>query len=368
MPAAALARPTMGKDGTRYCRSKAPTPLVRVLASGADAASCAAVFRVLHEEAGVQVAPDRCDVLGSNIVLRLGGVEESKRAIEVLDGRCWGTRRLTAFHVRLRNDSSPLPENVRDPPAWTPPGLTMVRDFLGAAEQEELTALAAGGPWERTPGGKRRIKHYGWHVNYATTSVAHLPSQPLPACLERLADRALAHCPAAARLDQVTINEYEPGQGIGEHVDAHEAFEDTIAIVSLGSPAVLVLRERSDAGRLVARVDIPVPPGSLVLLADAARYLYTHEVPQRASDVVNGSCVPRSLRYSVTLRRVRRRPCSCPFPSQCDTQNRSARTRQKEKAWATAALPGASAEGREPSPVPPSHAAGGAAVAQIEDE
>lgn len=341
---------------------------MRVLASGADAESCAAVFRVLREESGLDVDSDCCDVLGSNIVLRLGGVEEAKRAIEALDGRPWGTRPLTAFHVRLRLDSSPLPQDVRDPPVWMPPGLTMVRDFLGAAEQEELSALAAGGPWERTPGGKRRIQHYGWHVNYATTSVAHMPSRPLPACLQRLADRARAHCPAAAAFDQVTINEYEPGQGIGEHVDAHEAFEDAIAIVSLGSPAVLVLRERSDGGGLIARVDVPVAPGSLVLLTGAARYLYTHEVPQRAGDTVNGSFTPRSLRYSVTLRRVRGRPCACPFPSQCDTQSRTARARQKEKAWAMGQPPGAEAEGGAPTPSPPPRGPSGAAIAHVGDE
>ena len=42
--------------------------------------------------------------------------------------------------------------------------------------------------------------------------------------------------------DQVTVNEYLPGQGIAPHVDTHSAFEDGIASLSLGSSCVFTLQ------------------------------------------------------------------------------------------------------------------------------
>jgi hypothetical protein len=46
--------------------------------------------------------------------------------------------------------------------------------------------------------------------------------------------------------DQVTINEYLPGQGIRPHVDTHSAFTDGIASISLLSPVVMDFRHPVD--------------------------------------------------------------------------------------------------------------------------
>ena len=36
-------------------------------------------------------------------------------------------------------------------------------------------------------------------------------------------------------LTQLTVNEYEPGQGIGSHIDTYECFGNDIFVVSIGT-------------------------------------------------------------------------------------------------------------------------------------
>lgn len=65
--------------------------------------------------------------------------------------------------------------------------------------------------------------------------------------------------------DQLTANVYEPGEGICAHVDLHK-FEDGIAIVSLGSAAVMDFTFGSCHERLLLR------PGDVLLLEGDARW------------------------------------------------------------------------------------------------
>ena len=53
-------------------------------------------------------------------------------------------------------------------------------------------------------------------------------------------------------VDQLTVNEYQPGIGISSHVDAHSAFEDGIAAVTLGAGVVMEFRKpvRNESGKV----------------------------------------------------------------------------------------------------------------------
>lgn len=43
-------------------------------------------------------------------------------------------------------------------------------------------------------------------------------------------------------MDQLTLNSYEPGDGIAPHVDAHEPFEEFFAVLSTGDGTVMSFR------------------------------------------------------------------------------------------------------------------------------
>ena len=94
---------------------------------------------------------------------------------------------------------------------------------------------------------------------------------------------------SADGLQQILINEYAPGAGIGWHRDK-PTFEDVIAI-SLSSPCVLRLRRKQGASWERASQD--VQPRSAYLLRGPSRREWEHSVPP----------VGR-LRYSVTFRIV----------------------------------------------------------------
>ena len=100
--------------------------------------------------------------------------------------------------------------------------------------------------------------------------------------------------------DQVIVNEYEPGQGISAHVDCIPCFGRLVASLSLGSGAVMQFQNLQTN----QKEEIYLEEGSLVVLSGPARYEWTHAIPARKSDVVEGFKIERHRRLSLTFRTV----------------------------------------------------------------
>jgi alkylated DNA repair dioxygenase AlkB len=134
--------------------------------------------------------------------------------------------------------------------------------------------------------GHRHVVSFGWRYDYAGRSLRD--SDAIPPFLLPLRDRAAAFADVAPEgLQQILINKYPPGAGIGWHRDK-PMFEDIIAI-SLSSPCVLRFRRKQGTGWQRAAKD--VRPRSAYLLRGQSRRDWEHSVPP----------VDR-LRYSVTFR------------------------------------------------------------------
>ncbi|KAL7463241.1 hypothetical protein ACHAXS_003612 [Conticribra weissflogii] len=109
-------------------------------------------------------------------------------------------------------------------------------------------------------------------------------------------------------INQLTVNEYNPGQGIGSHVDTETAFGDGLLIITLNGGIVMEFRKVSDSEDEAAgsqkdgRKLVYLPPRSLVLLSRDARYKWEHMIVSRTTDTVDGNIIPRDLRVSLTLR------------------------------------------------------------------
>lgn len=136
--------------------------------------------------------------------------------------------------------------------------------------------------------GNRRVLSFGWRYDFSSAVLQ--PSNQIPPFLLSLRDRAavFANVPSDT-LQQVLINEYAPGAGIGWHRDK-AMFEDIIAI-SLGGSCTLRLRREQGSGweRAVQNVH----PRSAYLLRGPVRREWEHSIPP----------VDR-LRYSVTFRNL----------------------------------------------------------------
>ena len=182
----------------------------------------------------------------------------------------------------------------------TPAGLLYLDDFLTPADELDLIAHvdAAHDQWLHDL--SRRVQHYGYRYHYKQRTVtADDYLGPLPPWLASVA-ASLAAAGLVDRIpDQAIVNEYLPGQGIAKHVDCPPCFGPRIATISLGSDCIMQLRHKEHLHEILLRTR------SVLVLAGEARDRWTHEIPKRKSDRVDGVAVPRSRRLSLTFRTVR---------------------------------------------------------------
>lgn len=176
-------------------------------------------------------------------------------------------------------------------------GLTVVKDVIGAQQEQRLLAKIDKLPWSTRL--CRRTQHYGWEYHYDTRTASQ--TTPMPCFLTDLYAQlcGLNLADAASPPDQVIITEYLPGQGIGAHTDA-KCFDDTITTLSLGSATAIdyELRER--------HVVIRTLPRSVTVMRGKARREWTHAIASRKHDRLPGTNarVERGRRVSITFRRM----------------------------------------------------------------
>jgi alkylated DNA repair dioxygenase AlkB len=180
-----------------------------------------------------------------------------------------------------------------------PPGVTYLRDFLSSEEEAAIEASLDAGEWSHAL--KRRVQHFGYRYDYRARAVtADACLGPLPEWLGTLADRLVVGGCFADVPDQVIANEYLPGQGISAHVDCVPCFDETIVSLSLLSTCEMVFRECSGSGSSA----LLLHPRSALVLKEAGRYEWTHEIPARRSVLIDGIRVARGRRISLTFRKV----------------------------------------------------------------
>jgi len=180
----------------------------------------------------------------------------------------------------------------------TIPGLTYLPDYIDQTRHDELVAIIDQQPWLEAL--QRRVQHYGYRYDYKARKVdPAMYLGPLPDWVRDLA-RRLEQEHFRVPPDQLIINEYQPGQGISKHVDCVPCFDRTVASLSLGSTCTMELVHAKNKTKVV----LLLQPRSLLVLQDEARYDWTHAVPGRKSDTIDGQTFLRSRRLSLTFRKI----------------------------------------------------------------
>jgi alkylated DNA repair dioxygenase AlkB/ubiquinone/menaquinone biosynthesis C-methylase UbiE len=245
----------------------------------------------------------------------------------------------------------------------TIPGLVIVQDYVTEDQEEVLMAALTGpdAPWapsqtnmSQTGAVKRLVQHYGYVFDYKTADVLRNRDEPGADCppMPQLEDdnddasmvrrvdegqgwKVLADVIGQTRkypfripsdcdqkneieiprdcdqkneiervsypyLNQLTVNHYKPGQGIGSHVDTPSAFGDGLISLSLNGGIVMEFRKSGTEPPLKKLVYLP--PRSLVLMSGPARYDWEHYIVTRRTDTHQGKVLTRKLRVSLTLR------------------------------------------------------------------
>ena len=179
-------------------------------------------------------------------------------------------------------------------------GLGYIADYITEHQHDWLLGTIDKQPWDYF--GKRRVQHYGPRYDYKSGKLRQDVCQDdLPEWLKRVSQKLHedGHIPEVP--NQVFVNEYLPGQGIGGHIDREPWFKDTIVALSLGSSCIMDFTHEYDQTK---KVSVWLAPRSAAVLQESARYTWLHGIPARKSDMWNGRRYTRQRRISLTFRRV----------------------------------------------------------------
>lgn len=270
--------------------------------------------------------------------VKYGSTEEAKKAFDALNGREL-TLGDSGQNVVLYSNFVEKVFLKNAVPTNLPPGLVVIEKVVSPEEERRmLESIDWMGDEDAQNAQKtlkhRKVKHFGYEFRYDNNNVDK--DKPLPGGLPEICSLFLEKCLKQGYIkhkpDQLTVNQYEPGQGIPPHIDTHSAFEDEIISLSLG--AEIVMDFKHPDGHTVA---VMLPRCSLLVMSGESRYLWTHGITPRKYDIIQASELgqkvgtitadvgdltlnQRKTRTSFTFRKVRRSPCNCIYPSVCDSQ------------------------------------------------
>lgn len=167
------------------------------------------------------------------------------------------------------------------------PGLRLAEEVISRDEEAALVELienAGLSYYAYDPDNPRSSRSFGWKYDFL--SDRFVPCDRLPEGFRALAATAATFAGLAPDdFAECLLNRYEPGAIIQPHLDK-SVWEHVVGI-SLGAPATMVFRHQ-DSGE---ERPVPLPPRSMYVLADDARYVWQHSLPPM-----------QGTRYSITFR------------------------------------------------------------------
>uniref|UniRef100_A0A1I7UHZ6 Alkylated DNA repair protein alkB homolog 8 n=1 Tax=Caenorhabditis tropicalis TaxID=1561998 RepID=A0A1I7UHZ6_9PELO len=200
---------------------------------------------------------------------------------------------------------------------YRPADLGIFEDYISTDFEKELADMLASHPSVKSL-KHRAVVHFGHVFDYSTNSASEWKeAEPIPPIIETLIDRLICDKYITERPDQITANVYERGHGIPSHYDTHSAFEDPIVSLSLLSDVVMEFKDGANSARIAP---VLLKARSLCLIRGESRYRWKHGIVNRKYDVDprTNRVVPRQTRVSLTLRKIRRKPCECQWKEFCD--------------------------------------------------
>ena len=189
-----------------------------------------------------------------------------------------------------------------------PPGLEIYNLIPDTFVQNKLYELVDN--FDENQPLMRKTRQYGYEYNYNARESDTLKKlkkikDTTPTPLLCIADVLYNYKLMRQKPNQIIINKYEPGQGISAHRDHMKYFTGDIATLSLGSEYVMKFRPHPENTSVDSKkYDVLLPVGSLAVMKDDARSLWTHEISKSQSDKIDGKRIKRGTRISITFRTV----------------------------------------------------------------
>jgi len=176
-------------------------------------------------------------------------------------------------------------------------GLFYIPQYISKANEDELIKYIDQQLWRTNL--SRQTQHYGYVYDYrakridSSMCLGELPSWLRSIAIQLHDDGLIPDIP-----NQAIINEYQPGQGIADHIDCTPCFGDVVISLSLAAPVVMDLKHDGRS------IPILLEPRSLLVFQNEARYQWTHGIGRRKYDIINGVSLKRERRLSITFRKV----------------------------------------------------------------
>lgn len=218
-------------------------------------------------------------------------------------------------------------------------GLILVKDFISESEALELLNwIDVNGQWETKL--NRRVQHYGYSFDYNNKIISSVWEKDIPPILSKLIERMVTLKLITEIPDQITINEYQAGKGIGYHIDSHHTIGENITVISLGSGILFdfnqlkINNNHSEFNNnkkydRIGRWTVYIPENSLYIMQNEVRYAWEHGIKSRKFDKIQGKFYQRKRRISITLRKFKEKhykyPCECDYKDFCDSRDPSIR-------------------------------------------
>jgi alkylated DNA repair dioxygenase AlkB len=184
----------------------------------------------------------------------------------------------TDIRRRVRPPSPASQGDLFNAPGALPEGFRYQAELLTAAEEAALARELGALPFKPFDFhghlANRQVVSFGFSYDYGSRRM--LDAAPIPEFLEPLRRKiAAVFRRPAETFEQVLINEYRAGAGIGWHRD-RALFAEVVG-VSLLAPCILRFRRRLDEAW--DRMSLTVEPCSAYLLSGASRTLWEHSIP-----------------------------------------------------------------------------------------
>ena len=178
------------------------------------------------------------------------------------------------------------------------PGLYLYSDFINVEREKQLLEEIDNQIWMIDY--SRRLQYYGYR-NELEKPYDLIPFPvAFPSQIQTLAQEITQKGILAQEPDQVIVNEYSPGEGIKAHRDRNY-FENQICGINLGSGCIM----KFIRGLNLEVIDVEIPRRSLYILQDDARKKWSHGIPARKKDMIDGMIQHRERRVSITYRKVK---------------------------------------------------------------
>jgi len=165
-------------------------------------------------------------------------------------------------------------------------GLTLIENYINEEEEINLIDFINN-------------EHYGYNYNkYKSSKINYIDE--LLNVYHKYISKILNDKYISEKPDKIIINRYLPGEGMSEHIDKPNIFKNKIYSLSLGSGCTMIF-ENKDNNEIK---NIYIPPKTLLIMEDDARYKYTHSIESIKYDIINNNEIKRKTRYSITFRNM----------------------------------------------------------------